>query len=132
MKNVKTILNTDCYKAVSISREFEINQDRPVKEGGGNTAPTPVEYLLAAIGGCVSMTIRAFVEKRGWDVGDITVNVFQKNRLKSKGLETYLIEEISFEKDVTEKQKEQLLLIAGKCPVAQMVKTETRIETKII
>jgi len=43
-----------------------------------------------------------------------------------------LVEDISFEKEITEDQKKRLLVIAGKCPVAKMIKGETKMESKII
>ena len=38
--------------------------DEPIKAGGGDTGPTPVEYLLTAIGGCVAMTLRMYAERK--------------------------------------------------------------------
>lgn len=105
--------------------------DEPLDKGGDNNGPTPVEYLLTAIGGCVSMTLRMYAEQKKWDVGEITVNVIQKVTLTSEGIKRSLIEEISFEKEVTDAQKIRLLEIAGKCPVAKMVKEETLITSKI-
>jgi putative redox protein len=106
--------------------------DEPVDRGGDNNGPTPVEYLLTAIGGCVSMTLRMYAERKKWDVGKITVNVVQKEQLTSNGVVKSLIEEISFEKEITEEQRVKLLEMAGKCPVAKMVKGETLITSKII
>jgi len=128
----KTILACDSYKAVAFSRNHEMRMDRPVDEGGNNTSATPVEYLLASIGGCVSMTLRVFADKKGWDLGEITVNVIQKNKLTPSGLVTSLIEEISFEKPVSPEQEKELLVMAGKCPVAQLVKKETIIQSIIL
>jgi putative redox protein len=128
----KTILSSDRYDAISYAREHELTMNRPFEDGGNNTSATPIEYLLAAIGGCVSMTLRVFANKKGWDLGEITVNVIQKNKLTSSGLSTSLIEEISFEKEITEEQTEELLLIAGKCPVIQLLKKETNIKTVIL
>jgi putative redox protein len=105
--------------------------DEPVDRGGDNNGPTPVEYLLTAIGGCVSMTLRMYAERKKWDVGEITVNVTQKEELTPDGIKKSLTEEISFEKEITEVQKTKLLEIAGKCPVAKMVKGETEIRTSI-
>jgi len=127
----KTVLSRDSYKAIAFSREHEMIMDRPFEDGGDNTAPTPVEYLLSAVGGCVSMTLRVFALHKGWDLGEITVNVIQTKKRTEKGIETSLIEEISFEKEITEKQKEKLIIMAGKCPVAQLLKKETSIKTKI-
>ena len=101
-------------------------------QGGDDSGPTPVEYLLTAIGGCVSITLRMYAERKKWDVGKITVNVIQKEELTSEGIKKPLIEEISFENEITLVQTEKLLEIAGKCPVAQMVKGETEINSKII
>ncbi len=60
--------------------------DEPVASGGDNNGPTPVEYLLTAIGGCVSMTLRMYAERKGWNVGKITVNVSQKEQLIATGI----------------------------------------------
>lgn len=105
--------------------------DEPVEAGGDDNAPTPVEYLLTAIGGCVSITLRMYAERKGWDLGEITVNVRQKEELTSEGIKKSLIEEVSFEKEVNQEQRDKLLEIAGKCPVAKMVKEATPIATTI-
>ncbi|SEB40285.1 putative redox protein [Tenacibaculum sp. MAR_2009_124] len=106
--------------------------DEPLKSGGSDTAPTPVEYLLTAIGGCVSITLRMYAERKGWDLGEIEVKVTQKDSLGPKGITKSLVEEISFEKEVTDEQRKKLIEIAGKCPVAKMVKGETPIESLIV
>ena len=128
MANSSVVLTTKNYVAEAKIRNHFVVTDVPVSEGGADTAPTPVEYLLTAIGGCVAVTLRMYAARRNWDVGEITVNVFQ---LKDEN-GAYLTEEISFEKEITEDQRKRLLVFAGKCPVAKMVKEGTRIESKII
>ena len=128
MANSSVVLTTKNYVAEAKIRNHFVVTDVPVSEGGADTAPTPVEYLLTAIGGCVAVTLRMYAAGRNWDVGEITVNVFQ---LKDEN-GAYLTEEISFEKEITEDQRKRLLVFAGKCPVAKMVKEGTRIESKII
>lgn len=132
MKESKTILEPKSYKAIAIARNFSMEMDRPIEDGGNNTAPTPVEYLLTAIGGCVAMTLKHFVDRKKWDVGKIIVNVVLKEKLIPNGIEKCLIEEISIEKEVTEDQKKKILAMAAKCPIAQMIKKETIIESKIV
>lgn len=119
------------YLAEAKMRNHFVMIDEPVNKGGDDNAPTPVEYLLTAIGGCVSMTLRMYAEKKKWDIGEITVKVIQKQALTSEGIKKSLIEEISFEKEVTEEQRIKLLEMAGQCPVAKMVKGETEITSKI-
>tara|TARA_B110000967_G_scaffold143753_1_gene147044 strand:+ start:215 stop:601 length:387 start_codon:yes stop_codon:yes gene_type:complete len=127
MHNSNTVLTNKNYVAESKIRNHFVVTDVPVSDGGEDTAPTPVEYLLTAIGGCVAITLRMYAARRSWDVGEITVNVFQLKDEQG----SYLSEEISFENDITEDQRKRLLVFAGKCPVARMVKGETRIESLI-
>jgi len=127
MHNSNTVLTNKNYVAESKIRNHFVVTDVPVSDGGEDTAPTPVEYLLTAIGGCVAITLRMYAARRSWDVGEITVNVFQLKDEQG----SYLTEEISFENDITEDQTKRLLVFAGKCPVVRMVKGETRIESLI-
>jgi len=125
-----TLTNRNYLAEAKMRNHFAII-DEPLDKGGDDNAATPVEYLLTAIGGCVSITLRMYAERKGWDLGKITVNVSQKEQLTPEGIKKSLIEEISFEKEVTDEQRTKLLEIAGKCPVAKMVKGETVIDSKI-
>ncbi len=127
MANSSVILTNKNYLSEAKIRSHFVVTDVPVSDGGEDTAPTPVEYLLTAIGSCVAITLRMYAARRSWDVGEITVNVFQLKDEQG----SYLTEEISFENDITEDQRKRLLVFAGKCPVARMVKGETRIESII-
>ena len=127
MANSSVVLTNKNYLAEAKIRSHFVVTDVPVSDGGEDTAPTPVEYLLTAIGSCVAITLRMYAARRSWDVGEITVNVFQLKDEQG----SYLTEEISFENDITEDQRKRLLVFAGKCPVARMVKGETRIESII-
>ena len=127
MANSSVVLTNKNYLAEAKIRSHFVVTDVLVADGGEDTAPTPVEYLLTAIGGCVAITLRMDAARRSWDVGEITVNVFQNK--DDQG--SHLTEEISFENDITEDQRKRLLVFAAKCPVAKMVKGETLIETSI-
>jgi len=128
MADSKVVLTTKNYLAAAKIRDHVVVTDTIIAEGGLDSGPTPVEYLLTAIGGCVSITLRMYAARRNWDVGEITVHVFQVKDENG----SYLSEEIYFEKQLTEVQRERLLVFASKCPVAKMVKGETRIISKII
>ncbi|WP_298881010.1 OsmC family protein [uncultured Polaribacter sp.] len=130
-KKAAVVLSNKNYLAEVKTRNHYLTIDEPVASGGDDNGPTPVEYLLTAIGGCVSITLRMYAERKGWDVGKITVNVYQKEKQTSEGIKKWLEEEISFEKEITEDQRKRLQIIAGKCPVAKMVKGETEIKSSI-
>ena len=130
-KTATVVLSNKNYLAEAKARNHFLVIDEPVASGGDNNGPTPVEYLLTAVGGCVSMTLRMYAERKGWNVGKITVNVTQKEQLIATGIKKSLVEEISFENEITEVQKTKLLEMAGKCPVAKMIKGETEILSSI-
>ena len=119
------------YLAEAKMRNHFVTIDEPLDLGGDDNGPTPVEYLLTAIGGCVSITLRMYAERKGWDIGKITVNVYLKEESTEDGVKKSIIEEISFENEITNEQRVKLLNIAGKCPVAKMVKGETSVISEI-
>ena len=125
--NAKVVLSEINYQADVTVRDFEFGIDVQSKKGGTDSNPTPLEYFLAGIGGCVSMTLRMYAEKMNWDLGEITVIVSEETKLTSKGIEKTIVEEISIEKEFSQEQQELLIETAAKCPVALMVKKETNI-----
>ncbi len=127
----RTVLLNKNYLAESKMRNHIVVIDEPVEVGGDDNGPTPIEYLLSAIGSCVAITLRMYAEHKGWDLGKITVDVSQETETTPDGIKKSLLENISFENEITNDQRKRLLNIAGKCPVVKMVKTETMIETAI-
>ena len=125
-------LSTKNYMAEAKMRNHFVVIDEPVDLGGDDNAPTPVEYLLTAIGSCVAITLRMYAQRKQWDLGKINVDVYQKEELTQEGVKKSIVEEIHFEKETTKEQQEKLLEIAGKCPVAKLVKNQTKIESKLI
>ena len=133
-KNVSSsvVLTNKNYLAEAKIRNHFVVIDEPVDLGGDDNAPTPVEYVLTAIGSCVAITLRMYAQRKNWDLGKIKVDVYQKDELTKEGTSPKIIEEISFEKEITNEQRIKLLEIAGKCPVARLIKNETKLESKIV
>lgn len=49
--------------------------DEPQELGGTDTGPNPVEYLLAALGGCLNILITSFASKFQVEIRDVIINV---------------------------------------------------------
>src|ERR1044071_5915069 len=69
-----------------VSGKHHFQADEPVDVGGTDAAPTPYDYLLAALGACTSMTIGWYARKRNIAVNGITVSLWQ-SRLHAKDCE---------------------------------------------
>jgi uncharacterized OsmC-like protein len=64
-------------------RGFTVPIDEPRELGGNDTAPNPVELLLAALGGCQEIVYRAFAAVLGIEIDSIEVHA--KGRLDLHG-----------------------------------------------
>lgn len=56
-------------------RQFAVRVDEPHTLGGEDTAPNPVEYLLAALGACQEITYRLYADALGIPLDGVSVKV---------------------------------------------------------
>lgn len=113
------------------SREFVI--DEPSSFGGDDAGPDPYTLLLAALGGCTSMTVSMYARRKKWNLERVRVRLSQK-RVHAKDCETCLTKDDSYvhqinvsvelEGDLSEEQRERLLEIAQKCPIKKTLTSE--------
>jgi putative redox protein len=100
--------------------------DEPASLGGDGTGPDPYTLLLAALGGCISLTVTLYARRKKWPLEKVTVRLRQE-RVHAKdcveceqGAEGFVhrIERsVSVEGELTEEQRARLQEIAHKCPV---------------
>lgn len=69
-----TYSETSGFTVRSEVRGFSVPIDEPRELGGNDTAPNPVELLLAALGGCQEIVYRAFAAVMGIEIQSIEVH----------------------------------------------------------
>ena len=69
-----TYSDTPSFTVRSDIRGFTVPIDEPRELGGNDTAPNPVELLLAALGGCQEIVYRAFAAVLGIEITRIEVH----------------------------------------------------------
>ncbi|WP_144922157.1 OsmC family protein [Halorubrum salsamenti] len=57
------------------TRHFEFVVDEPESLGGTDAGPNPVEYLLGALGGCLSITGRVVADEMGIEVVELKLDL---------------------------------------------------------
>jgi uncharacterized OsmC-like protein len=112
-------------------REFII--DEPASFGGDDAGPDPYTLLLAALGGCTSMTVSMYARRKKWNLERVSVTLSQK-RIHAEDCQTCTSKDDSFihqinvavmlEGDLSDEQQERLLEIAQKCPVKKTLTSE--------
>lgn len=123
-------IGTQKYLCTISWRNGTLLMDEPENVGGQNIGPDPFSTFLASLAGCTLSTLRMYIDRKGWDIPEISIslNLTQEN---SGELQTTISREISFSKDVSLEIKERLLVIAEKCPVSKILKNKVLINTKI-
>lgn len=106
-------LGPDDYKTKMTVRGHVFMADEPPEKGGLDTAPTPNEIMTAALGACTAITLRMYAKRKGWELGEVRVDV----RYAMDGDSRTAERKISFSADLSEEQRTRLLQIANACPV---------------
>jgi uncharacterized OsmC-like protein len=90
------------------------------------------QVLFAAMGLCTGTRVVEQMEKRGWPVGAVRVNVKPKVS-KDMNRATEITMEVELEADLTEEQRKEMLAEAGRCFVSNTIKNtpEVRVELKL-
>jgi len=114
--------------------------DEPVDAGGMGEGPTPYDLLSAALGGCTSMTLHYYAKREHLPLSGVDVTV-QHDRQHAKDCADCVSQsgyihrfrvEIRLHGDLSEEQRQQLMTIARRCPVAKTLSSEIRIDDILV
>jgi len=99
----------------------------------------PYDLLLASLGACTAMTLRMYVNRKKWEVEEITVHL-SHNKDYAKDCEDceasdtkidHIYKYITIKGNVDEKQKARMLEIADRCPVHKTLHNPIKVVTKL-
>ncbi|WP_379970033.1 OsmC family protein [Epilithonimonas sp. UC225_85] len=127
---VKATLGTEKYYTEVIAGENKLITDEPVDKGGGNKGFNPFEVLATSLASCTAATLRMYIDRKGWDIPIINVEVDLENFPQTKTAQFCRI--INFgTTEVSEEIKDRLFKIADACPVHKILTNNIEILTKI-
>jgi putative redox protein len=109
-------------------REHQLIGDEPESDGGTDTGPNPQELLALSLASCTAITLEMYAERKGWDLGAVSVEVDYDSKAAGPGSFDVLIE---IPEPLSEEQLERLQVIAGKCPVHRVLLGENEINDLI-
>lgn len=126
----KVIVRSDETLRASIhARQHTVYADEPAEDGGGDSAPTPTELMLGALGACMVITVQLYARRKNWPLEGVEI-ALEQERFNGKEYPTYqgdaqfvheIRDQIVFRGPLSEEQRARLLEIAGRCPVHRLI-----------
>ena len=129
---VEITLSEGTRASISI-RGHEWHADEPLEDGGTDTAPTPGELMLGALGACMAITCRLYAQRKGWDLQGVDLALdyerFRGRDYPAHAGDDLFVHEVRealvFHGNLDDKQLARLRDIAGKCPVHRLLEYPT-------
>lgn len=108
-----------------------IRTDQPTSNGGEDTAPSPFNLFLAAIGTCAGIYVAGFCQKRGLPTEGIRLR--QRNHLDP---ETGVLARVELDIEVPpsfpDKYYDALVRVADQCAVKKAIQAQPVFEVKTV
>lgn len=101
--------------------------DEPASAGGQDAGPAPYDLVLAGLGSCVAITLRMYAERKGWDIGDLSVEL---QMYKDADGNASVTRTLRTEAALSPEQQARLVEIAGKTPVTRTLEAGLAMATE--
>ena len=130
--SVKSTFKGQNYKSEIQIGDHVIVTDEPKDKGGQNAGPEAHSILLASLAACTTITIKMYVDRKDWDVGEIEVDCKLIRSIDKGEQTTSALQKIKFSRELDAEVKKRILAIAKKCPVHKTLAPAIKIETVIL
>ena len=107
---------------VEIEGGHTVVVDEPVEAGGTATGPNPTRLLAPSHASGKAVTMEMYAKRKGWEIGKVEVDVETEYEGSTP---TSFAVALRLPGELSDEQREQLVAIAGKCPVHKVIAGET-------
>jgi putative redox protein len=138
MSEVQIESTHDLQQAIT-ARGHRFVADEPAGVGQ-DAGPTPYEFLLAALGGCTSMTLLMYARRKGIPLESVRIRL-RDSRIhvadcadceSREGHITEIARDIELRGPLNTEQRNRLLEIAAKCPVHKTLAAEIKVRDRLV
>jgi putative redox protein len=128
MRKVETQFGSGAYDQSVTIGGHQLMSDVDASKGGGDSGPSPHEYLAAALASCTSMTLKMYAGRKSWGLENaiVTVDISRADEVERFTRTICLVGSLDAE------QTARLLDIADKCPVHKALIGTITIDTLLV
>lgn len=112
---------------VGINGRHVIVTDEPERLGGTDEGPAPHELLPAMLASCVATMISMYAQNRGWDIGEIAVDV----DYDSESVPRRVSIDVRLPDNLMPDQQRRLQRVAETCPARRALETGFVFEERV-
>lgn len=102
---------------VVIDGRHRLLTDEPEHLGGEGLGPAPHELFPAALAACISTTLAIYARTKGWELGEVTVDVEYDNRSTPRRFDV----DVRVGGELSDAQLERLGRVAESCPLRRSI-----------
>lgn len=102
--------------------------DEPEYLGGCDAGPAPHELFPAPLASCISTTILMYARTRGWEIGDVRVDVDYDNRSTPRRFAIAL----HLDPALSEERVQRLTKVAQSCPVRRAIESGIVFDERVL
>ena len=101
-----------------------LHTDVPESLGGGASGPEPHDLFDAALGACKALTLMLYAKQRGLPLDSLDLHLVRDDSQERQG--TYRLRvTLQLGGELSDAQRQELLNVAGKCPVQKLMTQAT-------
>ena len=109
-------------------RQHAFAVDEPESNGGEDLGPTPHDVYDSALGACKALTTLWYARRKLMPIEDIRVTVERDDSEERRGVYRLRVT-LDVRGPLTDAQRQELLAVAGKCPVHKLM---TQVTTEVV
>ena len=133
-QTVRATTGRELYRTAIGVRQHELTVDEPAQLGGGDTGPSPLELVCAALASCTTITLRMYADRKAWPLEEIEARVAHARlRVERDGqasdVDRFTLT-VGLKGELDEAQRDRLMQIAGRCPVHRLLVTGSVVEIR--
>jgi putative redox protein len=127
---VKGIIGSEKFLTAIHWRNGVLVTDEPDKVGGRDLGPDPYTLLLSALVSCTLATLRMYIDHKGLDIPEISVDANMFQNIGNKGTVMHIIRRIAIAETIDPELQQRLIRVAENCPVSKILKGNIEITSE--